>query len=93
MDPEFIVHKLNMDSQCPPKKQKSRRLVKERVDAVRQEVKRLKEAEAIKEIFFPKWLANTVVIKKKNGKWRVCVDFTNLNQACLKDSFSMLKID
>ena len=93
MDPEFIVHKLNMDSQCPPKKQKSRKSVKERVDAVRQEVKRLKEAEAIKEIFFPKWLANTVVIKKKNGKWRVCVDFTNLNQACLKDSFSMPKID
>ena len=53
----------------------------------------MKEAEAIKEIFFPKWLANTVVVKKKNGKWRVCVDFTNLNRACLKDPFSMPKID
>ena len=53
----------------------------------------MKEAEAIKEIFFLKWLANTVVVKKKNGKWRVCVDFTNLNRACLKDPFSMPKID
>ena len=34
---------------------------------------------AIKEVFFPEWLSNTMVVKKKNGKWRVCVDFTNLN--------------
>ena len=85
MDLEFIVHKLNVDSLCPPKKQKLRRAAKEHVEAVRQEVKKLKEAEAIKEIFFPRWLANTVEVKKKNGKWRVCVDFTNLNRACLKD--------
>ena len=47
----------------------------------------------IREIFFPEWLANTVVVKKKNDKWRVCVDFTNLNRACPKDSFLMPKID
>jgi len=51
------------------------------------------EAGAITEVFFPAWLANTMVVKKKNGKWRVCVDFTNLNQACPKDPFPMLKID
>ena len=79
MDPEFIVHKLNVDLLYPPKKQKPRRSAKEHVEVVRQEVKKLKEAEAIKEIFFPKWLANTVVVKKKNGKWKVCVDFTDLN--------------
>ena len=55
--------------------------------------KRLKEAKAIKEIFFLKWLTNTVVVKKKNGKWRVCVDFTDLNRACPKDPFPMSKID
>ena len=60
---------------------------------VRQEVKRLKEARAIKEIFFPEWLANTVVVRKKNGKWKVCVDFTDLNQAYPKDSFPIPKID
>ena len=48
---------------------------------------------AIKEIFFPDWLANTMVVRKKNGKWRVYVDFTNLNQVCPKDPFPMPKID
>ncbi|XP_075633368.1 uncharacterized protein LOC142605819 [Castanea sativa] len=79
VDPKFIVHKLNVDPLCLPKKQKSRRSAKEHVEAVRQEVEKLKEAGAIKETYFPEWLANTVVIKKKNGKWRVCVDFTDLN--------------
>ena len=93
VDPEFIIHKLNVDPSFPPKKQKPRRSAKEHVEAVRQEVERLKEAGAIKEIFFPEWLANTVVVRKKNSKWRVCVDFMDLNQACLKDPFSMPKID
>ena len=53
----------------------------------------LKEARVIREIFFPEWLANVVVVKKKNGKWRVYVGFTDLNWACLKDPFSMPKID
>ena len=54
---------------------------------------RLKQARAIKGVFYPEWLANTVVVKKKNGKWRVCVDFTDLNKACPKDPFPMPKID
>ena len=57
------------------------------------EVQRLKEAGVIREIFFPELLANTVIVKKKNGKWRVCVDFTDLNWACPKDPFPMPKID
>ena len=93
VDPEFIVHKLNVDPLHPSKKQKPRRSAKEHADAVRQEVKRLKEAGPIKEIFFLEWLANTVVVRKKNGKWRVCVDFTDLNRACPKDPFLMPKID
>ena len=47
----------------------------------------------IKEVFFLEWLANTMVVKKKNGKWRVCVDFTDLNRACPKDPFPVPKID
>ena len=93
VDPEFIVHKLNIDQVFPPKKQKSRRSAKEHVEAVRQEVGRLKEARAIKEIFFSEWLVNIVVVRKKNGKWRVCVDFMHLNRACPKNSFPMPKID
>ena len=91
VDPEFIVHKLNVDLSFPPKKQKSRRSAKEHVEAL--EVKRLKEAGVIREIFFPEWLANTMVVKKKNGKWRVCIDFMYLNRACPKDPFPKPKID
>ena len=54
---------------------------------------KVKQARAIKEVFYPEWLANIVVVKKKNGKWRVCVDFTDLNRACPKDSFPMPRID
>ncbi|XXG62909.1 hypothetical protein AAC387_Pa05g1200 [Persea americana] len=58
-----------------------------------EEVQKLLEAQAIKEVHCPEWLANTVVVKKKNGNWRVRVDFTNLNKACPKDSFPLPKID
>ena len=93
VDPKFIVHRLNVDPSFPPKKQKPRRLAKEHVKTVKLEVKRLKEAAVIKEVFFPEWLANTMVVRKKNGKWRVCVDFTNLNRACPKDPFPIPKIN
>ena len=68
MDPEFIVHKLNMDQLYPSKKQKPRRSAKKHVETIKQKVKRLKEVEAIKEIFFPEWLSNTVVVKKKKKR-------------------------
>ena len=93
VDPEFIVHKLNVDPSFPLKKQKPRRSAKEYVEAVRSEVRRLREVGAIRETFFLEWLANTVVVKKKNGKWSVCVDFTDLNWACPKDPFLIPKID
>ena len=54
---------------------------------------KLKRAGAIKEVFYPEWLANTVLVKKKNWKWQVCVDFTDLKKACPKDPFPMPQID
>ena len=54
---------------------------------------KLKREGAIKEVFYLERLANIVVVKKKSGKWRVCVDFTNLNKACLKDLFPIPQID
>ena len=93
VDPEFICHHLNVNSLIAPKKQPPRHPSKEHAEAIREEVTRLKQAGAIKEVFYPKWLANTVVVKKKSGKWRVCVDFTDLNKACPKDPFPMPKID
>ena len=66
---------------------------KKHVEVVRVEVNKLKQVGAIKEIFYPEWLANTMVIKKKNGKWRVCVDFIDLNKVRPKDPFPISKIN
>ena len=57
-----------MDPLFPPKNQKPVRSAKEHIEAVKQKVKKLKEAEAIKEVFFREWLSKTVVVKKKNDK-------------------------
>ncbi|KAF8109753.1 hypothetical protein N665_0092s0025 [Sinapis alba] len=54
---------------------------------------RLARTGSIAEVKYPDWLANPVVVKKKNGKWRVCIDFTDLNKACPKDSFPLPHID
>ena len=93
VDSAFIVHKLNVDPLVPPKKQRLRRSTKPHVEAVKEEVEKLKQSGAIKEVFFPEWLGNMVVVKKKNGKWKVCIDFTDLNRACSKDPFPVPKID
>ena len=93
VDPKFICHHLNVNPLIAPKKQPPRRPSKEHAEAVRKEVARLKQVEAIKGVFYPEWLANIVVVKKKSGKWRVCIDFTDLNKACPNDPFPMPKID
>ena len=93
LNPEFICHRLNVDPSATPKKQPPRRPSNEHVEVIKSEVVKLKQVGAIKEIFYPQWLANTVVVKKKTEKWRVCVDFTDLNKACPKDPFPMPRID
>lgn len=93
IDPAFICHHLNVNLAITPKKQPPRHPSKEHADAIRDEVAKLKCVGAIKEVFYPEWLANTVVVKKKSGKWRVCVDFTDLNKVCPKDLFPMPRID
>ena len=59
---------------------------------MKEEVDRLKEAGAIKKVYYPEWIIS-VVVKKKNGKWRICIDFTNLNKAYPKNYFQVPKID
>ena len=68
VDPDFICHHLNVNPLVAPKKQLPRCPSKEQAEAVRQEVAKLKQAGAIKEVFYPEWLANTVVVKKKSEK-------------------------
>ena len=65
----------------------------EKVTAVKAEVQRLLDANVIREVKYPTWLANTVPVKKKNGKWRMCIDFTDLYKACPKDDFPLPRID
>ena len=57
------------------------------------EVNKLFAANFIREVYYLEWLANIVMVKKANGKWRMCVDFTDLNNACPKDSFPLPRID
>ena len=65
----------------------------ERDQAIVEEVRKLQEASFIKEVFYLDWLANVVIVKKASGKWRMCVDFTNLNKACPKDSYPLPRVD
>ncbi|KAG7543894.1 Ribonuclease H domain [Arabidopsis thaliana x Arabidopsis arenosa] len=93
IDPSIICHKLNVDPSFKPVKQKRRKLGVERAKAVNDEVDKLLRIGSIREVQYPEWVANTVVVKKKNGKDRVCIDFTDLNKACPKDSFPLPHID
>jgi hypothetical protein len=62
-----------------PKKQKLQKMSDDKAEGARNEVKRLLSAGVIKEVKYPEWLANIVMVKKANGKWRMCIDFTDLN--------------
>ena len=93
VDLNLICHNLNVNSTVTPRKQPPQCSSKEHSEAVKEDAVKLKRPGVIKEVFYPKWLANTVVVKKKSGKWRVCVDFTDLNKACPKDPFRIPRID
>jgi hypothetical protein len=93
IDPSIISHKLNVNPCLRPIKQKRRVFAPERNNTIMKEMDKLLTANFIREVFYPDWLANVVIVKKANGKWRVCVDFTDLNKACPKDSFPLPRID
>ena len=60
---------------------------------INEEVGKLLKAGAIREVEYPEWLANVVLVKKENGKWRLYINFTDINRACSKDSFPLPRID
>ena len=93
IDPSVIVHRLNVNPNSSPVRQKKCVFAQERDKAVAEEVRKLLEAGFIREVYYPDWLANVVMVKKNSGKWRMCVDFTDLNKACPKDSYPLPRID
>ena len=93
VDPAVITHKLNVNPSFKLVKQKRRSFSPERQKAINEEVGKLLQAKAIREVEYPEWLANVVLVKKANGKWRICIDLTYINRACLKDSFPLPRID
>ena len=90
---EVIQHKLNVDPERKPVQQRRRTFAPERDQAVAGEVTKLLTAGFIREVYYLEWLANVVLVKKANGKWRMCIDFTDLNKTCPKDSFPLPRID
>jgi hypothetical protein len=74
-------------------KQQLRRFNEEKRRVIGEEICKLLEARFIKEVFHPEWLANPVLVKKKSGKWQMCVDYTSLNKACPKHPFPLPRID
>ncbi|KAK0570844.1 hypothetical protein LWI29_007360 [Acer saccharum] len=89
----LAAHKLAVDATFKPVKQKRRHFNAERNAAVQEEVDKLLKAMFIRESCYPEWIASVVMVTKSNGKWCMCVDYTDLNRACLKDSFPLPKID
>jgi hypothetical protein len=86
---DIIEHSLNVDPAFRPRKQRLRKMSDDKVEGARNEVKRLLSISVIREVAYPKWLGNTVMVNKANGKWRMCIDFTDLNKACPKDEFPL----
>ena len=93
INPMVASHKLNIFPTTELVMQKVWRFHRDQHQIIQKEVDNLLTTGFIREVKYPEWLANVVVVPKKGGKWRVCVDYTDLNEACLKDSFPLPRID
>ena len=93
ISPIHASHKLNVAPSANQVRQKARRFHLDRHSIIQTKVDNLLHNGFIKTVKYPEWLANVVVVPKKGNKWRVCVDYTDLNDACPKDSFPLPRID
>ena len=93
ISPIHASYKLNVTLSAKPFRQKVRRFHPDRHSIIQTEVENLLHNGFIIAVKYPEWLANVVVVPKKGKKWRVCVDYTDLNDACPKDSFPLPRID
>ena len=93
INPTHTSHKLNVAPSAKPVRQKVRHFHPDRHLVIQTEVDNLMQNGFIRAVKYSEWLANVVVVLKKGNKWRVCVDYTDLNDACPKDSFPLPRID
>nr|KYP51979.1 Retrovirus-related Pol polyprotein from transposon 17.6 [Cajanus cajan] len=93
IDPNFLCHKLSVCREAKLVAQRKRKMGEERKKVVEADVSKLLEAGFIREIQYTTWLANVVMVKKANGKWRICTNYTDLNKACPKDAYPLPNID
>ena len=93
IDPSVITHCINVYPSSKPLRQKKRVFALEGDKAIKEEVQKLTIAKFIREVYYPDWLANVVMVKKANDKWRMCVDITDLNKVYPKDSYPLLHIE
>ena len=93
ISPIHASHKLNVTPSSKPVRQKVRCFHPDRHLVIQTEVDNLLHNGFIRIVKYPEWLANVVVVQKKGNKWRVCVDYIDLNDACTKDSFLLPRID
>ena len=93
IDEQVIEHSLNVDPTKKPIQHKRQVFAAEWNKAVMEKVEKLLVARFIREVYYLEWLANVFMVKKSNRKWRMCVDFTDLNNACPEDSFPFPRID
>ena len=84
---------MKIDLGSKPVKQRLRCFDEEKHRAIGEEIAKLLAAGFIREVHHLEWLANPILVRKKNGKWRMCVDYTGLNKACQKDPFPLPCID
>ena len=93
IDPSVITHHMNIYPSSKPVRQKKMVFALEKDNVIKEEVRKLTLVKFIWEVYYPDWLANMVMVKKANGKWRMCVDFTDLNKVYPKDSYPLPRID
>nr|GEV59537.1 reverse transcriptase domain-containing protein [Tanacetum cinerariifolium] len=86
-------HRFNIREGYSPVRQKKRGQAPERARSIQAEVQKLVEAGIMREVYYHDWLSNPVMVKKHDGSWRMCVDFTDLNKACLQDCYPLPEID
>jgi hypothetical protein len=86
----LIEHSLIIDSKATRERQHLCHFTDDRWDAIKKELAKLLATGFIHEVFHPEWLANPVLIRKKNtNEWSMCVDYTDLNKHCPKDPFGL----